>query len=400
MNEYLLSIIIQKYFDDVLWYSLAYTRAYEVALVMEPNSTRAQKFLDTATSINDLVTKDSWIDSKCGGGVYWNRDFKYKNAITNELYLASSARLARLTGSEVYLSRAEMELNWFLNSGMYQPTSRGNGLIIDGLSQDGLCTPSGGYYTYNQGVILGGIYEYQLMQKRANRTLINFATTLTEAGFANMTTTEGILKESSCGDGAVFKGVYVRYLHYFYTQLSTAYLTANRIESYAAFIHTQSESVWNNAREVSTGCFGKSWSGPVLGDRDQPLQTSVIDLFTADSPSIGATASTTLRQRELSGICGEHGMYVNGACACDVRYSGVACEKESTWASAYGGQSITLTSVSASKLLCVNATVSDKVQDFYQYLSVYVLSVSSFYTLIILFHFLCVDIACVASVLE
>ena len=73
---------------------MAYTRAFEVANVLEKvyieegntnhkgGRTRSERFLYVAKDINNVVNSDSWSDGLCGGGVYWSRDFEYKNAIT------------------------------------------------------------------------------------------------------------------------------------------------------------------------------------------------------------------------------------------------------------------------------------------------------------------------------
>jgi predicted alpha-1,6-mannanase (GH76 family) len=64
-----------EYYDHIGWWSLAYTRAYKIALSRNDNDS-ANYFLTTAGKITDDF---------CNGGCYWSRTSTYKNAITNEL---------------------------------------------------------------------------------------------------------------------------------------------------------------------------------------------------------------------------------------------------------------------------------------------------------------------------
>ncbi|OJA16786.1 hypothetical protein AZE42_03303 [Rhizopogon vesiculosus] len=59
----------------------------------------------SATQIYDIVA-GQW-DDVCGGGVWWSTDHSYKNAITNELFLLTSAAGYLRTNNETYLENAE-----------------------------------------------------------------------------------------------------------------------------------------------------------------------------------------------------------------------------------------------------------------------------------------------------
>ena len=61
-----------------------------------------------------------------------------QNAITNELFLMTSARLYQLTGNTTYLKWAQQEWAWFNASGMINDQY----LINDGLTSN--CTNNGG----------------------------------------------------------------------------------------------------------------------------------------------------------------------------------------------------------------------------------------------------------------
>src|SRR5258708_2240847 len=104
---------IVRYFDDNGWWGLAWIAAYEL--------TGERRYLDAARVIfANMVT--GW-DDICGGGVWWNQDRKYKNAITNELFLSLAAQLhLRTRGTDgTYRAWALREFEWFRASGMIGP---------------------------------------------------------------------------------------------------------------------------------------------------------------------------------------------------------------------------------------------------------------------------------------
>lgn len=188
---------LNDYYDDEGWWALAWVRAYDV--------TNDATYLAMAESI--FVDMQGGVDGTCGGGIWWSKERVYKNAIANELYLAVAASLAnRVSSPDSYLSIAEGQWDWFYNSGMIN----GQNLINDGLTinADGTCSNNGDTtWTYNQGVILGGLLE--LYKANGNASLLEEASTIAEAAIAALST-DGILHDScedDCGaDGSQFKG--------------------------------------------------------------------------------------------------------------------------------------------------------------------------------------------------
>src|SRR5712692_2445717 len=147
---------LNHYYDDEGWWALAWIDAYD--LTWNPD------YLRMASSIFDDMA-GGW-DSVCGGGIWWSKDRTYKNAIANELFLSVAAHLAnRATDPNLqarYAAWANREWQWFSQSGMINREH----LINDGLTKDGSCRNNGQRtWTYNQGVILGGLVElYQQSQ--------------------------------------------------------------------------------------------------------------------------------------------------------------------------------------------------------------------------------------------
>jgi len=113
-------------YDDYQWWLLGWVQAYSV----DPNI----NYLHRAADIYDIVAANAWNTTQCSGGIQWCPKNEYKNAITNELFLASSMRLhpyATLLGKPptYYLDWALKEWQWFENSGMINSDN----LINDGL---------------------------------------------------------------------------------------------------------------------------------------------------------------------------------------------------------------------------------------------------------------------------
>ncbi|MDP9394061.1 MAG: glycoside hydrolase family 76 protein, partial [Actinomycetota bacterium] len=137
---------LAHFYDDDGRYLNAWIRAYDV--------TQDPKYLAEAKRIFTEMTT-AW-DGTCGGGVWWNKDRQYKNAITNELFMLAAARLHRRspngTGAGSYYDWAMRSWTWFNNSGMINSSN----LVNDGLNAS--CQNNNDVtWTYNQGVILGAL---------------------------------------------------------------------------------------------------------------------------------------------------------------------------------------------------------------------------------------------------
>jgi len=262
---------IVKFYDDNGWWGLAWVAAYDL--------TGDDRYLAAARTIfANLVT--GW-DDTCDGGVWWNTDRKYKNAISNELFLALAARLHQRCGSDhdPYLDWATREWDWFRASGMIGA----NGLINDGLTAG--CANNGGVtWTYNQGVILGGLAALHEIT-RENAYLAQ-AESIADAALSLLTSpapagTPGVLVEPgelqtapTDGDRPQFKGVFVRNLYDLYRQRPRP--------AYREFILSNARSIWDNNRNGKNQ-FGLHWGGPF--DRaDASRQTAALDALNAAVP--------------------------------------------------------------------------------------------------------------------
>jgi predicted alpha-1,6-mannanase (GH76 family) len=235
---------LNDYFDDEGWWALAWIKAYDL--------TKDARYLAAAQTIFTDMCR-GW-DDTCGGGLWWDKPHSKKNAIPNELFLSIAARLHLRTpgdgGPGSRLEWAQRTWTWFAASGMIND----HGLINDGLTED--CKNDGGTtWTYNQGVILGGLVA--LHAATGDAALLAQATTIADTVLAKMTGSDGILRESppyTPGvDDPQFKGVFVRNLCELYDVTNDA--------AYRDFILTNANALWARSRDAACAC-GARWEGP------------------------------------------------------------------------------------------------------------------------------------------
>ena len=255
-----------RYYDDNGWWALAWVAAYDL--------TQDRRYLEAARSIFDRNTA-GW-DDTCRGGLWWNEDRKYKNAITNELFLTLAARLhQRAPDAGGYRTWALREWEWLHASGMIGAS----GLVNDGLTA--ACENNGGItWTYNQGVILGGLAA--LHEISGDRGYLEQGESIADAALAQLASPPwasppGILAEpgeaglAAKGDHTQFKGIFVRNLG--------AFCRSSPRPGYRSFILANARSIWDNARNTDNQ-FGQRWGGP-FDQADASRQSSALDALNA-----------------------------------------------------------------------------------------------------------------------
>ncbi len=252
---------LNEYYDDEGWWALAWADAYVMS--------HEQHYLDMAETIfADMET--GW-DDTCGGGIWWRKDKRYKNAIANELFLFTAAKLSGVVSDPrrkaKYLEWAKREWRWFAASGMINADH----LVNDGL--DSACHNNRRTtWTYNQGVILGGLAL--LSKQTGDANLLERAQSIATAAIGKLTDQDGILHDScepKCGaDGVQFKGIFVRDL---------AVLNAAAPEArFQEFFERNAKSIWRNGDARHR--FGVVWSGP-SDPKTAATQVSALDALLA-----------------------------------------------------------------------------------------------------------------------
>jgi predicted alpha-1,6-mannanase (GH76 family) len=255
---------INQYYDDEGWWALAWIDVYD--------RTHQQRYLNMAESIFANMA-GGWSDT-CSGGIWWSKKRKYKNAIANELFLSVAAHLALRAKTaqqrSIYLTWANREWQWFSHSGMINARH----LVNDGL--DDHCRNNGRTaWTYNQGVIIGGLAE--LYRAYQDPSLLAEARSIASALLADpvLVDAHGVLHEPcepNCGaDGTQFKGIFVRNLR-----------DLDEIApqpQYTKFILTNADSIWSGAHPPNYH-LGAIWSAP-FGTSNASTQSSAADALIA-----------------------------------------------------------------------------------------------------------------------
>jgi predicted alpha-1,6-mannanase (GH76 family) len=253
---------LNNYYDDEGWWALAWIAVYDL--------NHTQQYLDMASSIFTDMS-GGW-DATCGGGIWWSKDKTYKNAIANELFLSVAAHLAnRVAPADRagYLAWANKEWAWFQQSGMINSQN----LINDGLDLSTCKNNGQNTWSYNQGVILGGLVELNRAQKSPQ--LLDTAQAIANAAITHLSDNNGVLHdtcEANCGaDGVQFKGIFMRNLMALNSAVSNP--------RYGTYAITNAESIWNHSRDASNA-FGQVWSGP-FDAKNAGSQSSALDAFVA-----------------------------------------------------------------------------------------------------------------------
>lgn len=325
---------INGFYDDEGWWALAWIEAYQL--------TGDERYLAAARDIF-LDMAEGW-DDIWGGGIYWGKydgrpdrtgaaavphgwQGPYKNAIANELFIAVAASLslryrqgAAAGGDGIQAECAQHALRaweWFSS-----PPPKGvgmineNNLINDSPSQAGVNHNTESVWSYNQGVILGGLADLSEITgddsylRQAEATADAFIGTpwYTAGNRAKPPPSQsgvigGVLHEhNECGpegsptpgsappgvDSTLFKGIFVRSLARLYLKTPKA--------TYREFILTNAQSA---LAHMSQGhLFGCNWAAPV-DVADFVRQTAGLDLVNAallvtrDEPAPAPGAATS-----------------------------------------------------------------------------------------------------------
>ncbi|KAK3726142.1 hypothetical protein LTR37_000290 [Vermiconidia calcicola] len=282
-----------------------------------------QAFAHRARVFYDITTR-GWDTKFCGGGMTWNPSLgPYKNAITNELFIAASVDgmqqqdLGKATPQDPsYLEAAIDGYDWLKNSNM----TNAQGLYVDGFHilnwrKNGTkCDERNNMvYTYNQGVLLSGLRG--LWESTGNkmylqdghqlvRNVISTTGWLSETGKAPNSYIwaglgrNGILEDACDASGhcdqnaQTFKGIFFHHLTLFCDPLPFVALVPGKThvaDKELAFLHRQSckryaHWVAHNAKAaLSTrdekGRFGMWWA-PQSVDNVAPLPEGAIDYRT------------------------------------------------------------------------------------------------------------------------
>ncbi|CAL3971218.1 hypothetical protein PZA11_007773 [Diplocarpon coronariae] len=255
---------INGFYDDELWWVLAWIKVYDV--------TQNLTYLDTATAIFEDAKK-AWGASPCGG-LWWDKAHTSVGAVENELYLTAAAKLANRLPSTpsrgYYLNEAFKAYEWFVQSGLINAQNLiNNGLDLKTCKNDGTHV-----FSYNQGIILAGLAE--MTWSTGDARYNELANTIALAALRNLTNADGILTDPcdrGCNsDTEQFKGIFGRGIH-FLANRAVVLPPATRAV-YVDFLRKNADSIW--AFNQVNNQLGLVWSGPT-GKATIQTQSSALD---------------------------------------------------------------------------------------------------------------------------
>ena len=255
---------LNDYYDDEGWWALAWLKIYDL--------TNQPHYLQAAADIFEDMRK-GW-GGVCGG-LWWNKRRSYKGAIENSLFLTVAAQLANRTSrkesrKEYYLHWARKEWDWFQRTGMINA----NYNINNGIDLVTCRNDNGLVWSYNQGVILGGLLE--LHRAAPDKAYLIMAKRIALAAITHLSDSNGILHdpcEPNCGaDGPQFKGIFMRNLQNLQLAIPN--------DRFKTFINDNSKSIWVNDRDTENR-LGLIWSGPFMG-ASASTQSSAADALVAE----------------------------------------------------------------------------------------------------------------------
>lgn len=267
--------------DDSGWWALTWMCAFDL--------TGEQKYLDMAVTIGEFM-HDFWDTGRCGGGIWWDEERTYKNAVTNGQWVRLTAQLHnRLDGDRLWLSRAREAWDWYVAS----PMINEGGLLNDGLTED--CGNNHDHvYTYNQGLAIGAALE--MHRATGEEEMLDMARYFADSALREGALVEdGILQEWTDPLGETtndnhkqFKGIFARYL------MDLADTTGETV--YREAVARQAASIWERDR-TDEGRHGVRWNGEETAESpnvaDWRTQASALSALIADLPLTGADRSLT-----------------------------------------------------------------------------------------------------------
>ncbi|MFC1402564.1 MULTISPECIES: glycoside hydrolase family 76 protein [Streptacidiphilus] len=251
--------------DDAAWWAIAWLDAYDY--------TGNSRYLNEAVTIMNYL-QQYWDNSTCGGGIWWDRERTYKNAVINGQYLwLATALHQRIPGDTVWLQRATTAAAWYRSSGMIDSA----GLVNDGLTSS--CANNGStVWSYNQGLAIGGFTE--LWKVTGDSSLLATARTLADAAVSSTALTSGGVLTESCDTGSAscddnqeqFKGIFMRN----FADLARA----TGSSSYLNYVQQQSTTLWAQDR-TPLNVLGERWAGTSPDPADWRTQASALGALTA-----------------------------------------------------------------------------------------------------------------------
>ncbi len=258
------------YNDDIMWWVLACTRAYDL--------TGNVRYRDQAKLHFDWIWSTQ-TDNVFGGGIWWqNTQHLTKNSCIVQPAIIAAANLARILGDNTYRVKADTLYAW-----QKRTLTATNGKVYDAINNSGTQTFS---TTYNQGTFIGAALALGHLADA------EVCATWTRA---NMCDANGVLRNTSQGDAATFNQICIRYV-----------IVLARVPGHQTtmtWMETNGNYAWNN-RRTSDDIMGYNWAAaaPGSGIESQGAAGGVALLNLLATPIVSLAPPS--RMRRLSSFSG------------------------------------------------------------------------------------------------
>lgn len=232
-----------EYYDDMEWMGLAWLRAYD--------ATEDERYKEAALALWEDI-KTGW-NEEMGGGIAWRKtQLDYKNTPANAPAVILAARLYDRFGLEDDLAWAKKIYEW-QKKNLVDPDT---GLVWDGINRTGDGSIDKDWkFTYGQGVYIGaGVELYRATGEEAYLT--DARKTAAHLGEAFASPATGMLPSEGDGDGALFKGVLVRYMG----ELIAVDPDDGIAGSLREMLVTNADSLWDYGKDAESALFSNSWA--------------------------------------------------------------------------------------------------------------------------------------------
>lgn len=316
-------------FDDILWVVLQWLEAaktIDVRTTTFPASAWAgaewrAPFAQRALEFYTLA-ETGWDTRLCGGGMVWSPWLEpYKNAVTNQLFIAASVAmfLHHPAHNSTHLANARAAHRWLAASGM----QNAHGLYTDGFHVSRLRAPPDAgekqcdvrnemVYTYNQGVLLSGLRG--LAEATGERAYLEEGFALVDAvvssqGAVGEVVRARVLTEkcdpaARCSqDGQTFKAVWMHHFTRFCEPLVWAVETeqaevvewhASGCREYWGFVSGNAVAAWSTRN--AAGVVGSWWGADAGGAKE----TGVMDEGAVDYRNEGQVGGEGAAKGDLN----------------------------------------------------------------------------------------------------
>ncbi|GAB6928334.1 glycoside hydrolase family 76 protein [Paenibacillus sp. JCM 10914] len=247
-----------EFYDDMEWLALSALRLYD--------ATGSEEMKGYVLELWDDIKTAWWEDEL--GGMAWKKDQRYnRNACSSGPAAILAARLYERFGDVEDLEWAHKIYEWEKRY-LVNPDT---GLVADGLvlREDGTLDVNEAWiFTYNQGTFIGaGVELYQITGDKqylrdAEKTAAGTLGALTDQK-------TGIFKEDGDGDGALFKGILIRYMVELYE--------VGHNKNLEKSIYRNVDALLKSSR--NNGLFGQAWGKPAQNPLDLTAQLSGVFLL-------------------------------------------------------------------------------------------------------------------------